>query len=158
MSELRSESEFRCYNLFYSVSYTCWTAAASKPSLQEKVKNNLYSVLYYASFTTLVFASTRSPPSFLQDPAEVKQGPTCDCGFPCTFMWRQTSSRTASPGSIPSCSPIQAVTRVSTQIRWAPPASLFPGSEAPRNAKDIPLTTESISMSSPCKLSWGSCS
>lgn len=30
-------------------------------------------------------------------------GPTCDRGFPCTRMWRQTSSRRASPDSILSC-------------------------------------------------------
>ena len=30
-------------------------------------------------------------------------GPTCDRGFPCTRMWRQTSSSRASPDSILSC-------------------------------------------------------
>lgn len=53
--------------------------------------------------------------------------PTCDRGFPCTRMWRQTSRRRASPGSILSCGHrnVQPVTQASTRVqRLLPSASV----------------------------------
>lgn len=47
-------------------------------------------------------------------------GPTCDRSFPCTRMWRQTSSRRASPDSILSCGcrNVQPVTEAFTRVHW----------------------------------------
>lgn len=77
-----------------------------------------------------VLVSMKIAPLYQVPPGLIGEAdPTCDRSFPCTRMWKQTSSRRASPDSILSCGHrnVQAVTEASTRVQWLlPSASSIP--------------------------------
>lgn len=109
---------------------------------ESKKKLTLSNASCNAPLRARVLASMGIPtlPQVPPGPNRGEAGPTCDRGFPCTRMWRQTSSRRASPDSILSCGHgnVRPVTRGFHTSPVAAPVSLFLASVALRMPKKYP--------------------
>lgn len=99
--------EFRCLNQTYfnqSNKGTSKIQPLPKPHCKKRVQSKLTlsNASCSASLRARVLASMGIPTLSQVPPGPNRgdAGPTCDRGFPCTRMWRQTSSSRARPDSI----------------------------------------------------------